>query len=62
MIEDDSCVRKNIYMSAASNFNYRKPTEEGSGLLAEIQPSLLGSDVGVRREYYGVTAGCGQIG
>lgn len=53
MIEDDSRVRKNIYLSAASNFNYRKPTEEGSGLLAEIQPSLPGPDLGVRRESYG---------
>lgn len=61
MIEDDSCVR-NVYMSAESNFNYRKPTEEGSGLLAEVQLSLPGQDLGVRTEYYGVTTSCGQMG
>lgn len=36
MVEDDSCVRNNIYMSAESNFNYRKLTEEGIMLLAEV--------------------------
>lgn len=41
MIEDDSCVR-NVYMSAESNFDYKKPTEEGSGPLAEVQLLLLG--------------------
>ena len=35
MIEDESCVRNNIYRSAESNFNYRKLTKEGIGLLAE---------------------------
>lgn len=62
MIEDDSCVRNNIYMSAESNFNYRKPIEEGIGLLAEVQLSLEGQDVGVRREYDRVTTGYGQSG
>lgn len=36
MIEDDSCVRNNIYMSTESDFNYRKLTEEGIRLLAEV--------------------------
>lgn len=36
MIEDDSCVRNNIYMSAESDFNYRKLTEERIRLLAEV--------------------------
>lgn len=39
MLEDDSCVRNNIYMSAESNFNYKKLTKEGSRLLAEISCS-----------------------
>lgn len=55
-------MRNNIYMSAESNFNYRKPTEEGIGLLAEVQPTLPGQDFGVRRECSGVTPSCGHIG
>lgn len=31
MIEDDSCVRNNICLSAESNFNYGEPTKEGLG-------------------------------
>lgn len=50
MIEDDSCMRNNIYTSAESNFNYRKPVEEGIGLLAEVQLSLPEQDMGVRKE------------
>lgn len=36
MIEDDSCVRNNIYMSPESNFSDKKLTEEGIRLLAEV--------------------------
>lgn len=46
MIGDDSCVRNNIYMSAESNFNYEKLTEEGSRPLAEISCHCKGQSWG----------------
>lgn len=39
-----------------------KPIEEGIRLLAEVQLLLPGHDLGAKREYSGVTDGCGQIG